>query len=140
MYQWDNVYTYDKEFRIHMSHYPQRNWSIILQQAWSMYLNDKISNRDRNSDSPSTGKIKEICDRYNWGKCQNGYSCKYKHCCKICKKLGHGVHICRKRKNASNPGASNIQKNPAVSHPNVNNGNAGGTVMHSGPPQVNRPK
>ena len=33
---WENVYDYDKDFRIHMSKYPLRNWSIILQQAWSM--------------------------------------------------------------------------------------------------------
>ena len=35
---WENVYTYDKEFRMHLSNYPQRSWAIILQQAWSMYL------------------------------------------------------------------------------------------------------
>ena len=36
-FQWDNVYRYDKEFRIHMSrHHLQRNWGIILQQAFPM--------------------------------------------------------------------------------------------------------
>ena len=42
-YVWDNVYTYDKEFCIHLSKFPQRSWLIILQQAWSMCLKDKIS-------------------------------------------------------------------------------------------------
>ena len=42
-YVWDNVYKYDREFRMHISNYPQRSWSVILQQAWSMYLKDKIS-------------------------------------------------------------------------------------------------
>ena len=30
-YIWDNVYLYDKEFRLHMARNPQRSWSIILQ-------------------------------------------------------------------------------------------------------------
>ena len=38
-YVWDNVYAYDKEFRMHVArHHPQRSWSVILQQAWSMRL------------------------------------------------------------------------------------------------------
>ena len=36
-YTWDNVYSYDKEFRLHMSkHHPNCSWSDILQQAWLM--------------------------------------------------------------------------------------------------------
>ena len=38
---------YDKEFRVHLSHFPQRSWAIILQQAWSMYLNEKLPSRDK---------------------------------------------------------------------------------------------
>ena len=30
-YIWDNVYNYDREFRTHLSYYPERSWSIILQ-------------------------------------------------------------------------------------------------------------
>ena len=29
-YVWDNVYTYDKEFRLHLSRHPERCWGIIL--------------------------------------------------------------------------------------------------------------
>ena len=32
-YVWDNVYLYDKEFRMHLSKHPQRSWSVILQHA-----------------------------------------------------------------------------------------------------------
>ena len=39
-YIWENVYMYDKEFRLHMARNPGRSWSIILQQAWSMRLKD----------------------------------------------------------------------------------------------------
>ena len=106
-YTWENVYMYDKEFRTHISHFPQRSWSVILQQAWAMYLKDRIQFRnDKNNNygqqvqsdgSPSFRK--EICQRFNKGKCTNGRSCKYYHRCdpKLggCGKFGHGVHICR---------------------------------------------
>ena len=32
-FQWENVYRYDREFRIHMAAHPERNWGVILQQA-----------------------------------------------------------------------------------------------------------
>ena len=35
-YVWDNVYLYDKDFRLHMSKFPTRSWGIILQQAWNL--------------------------------------------------------------------------------------------------------
>ena len=37
-YAWDNVYAYDKDFRYHMGKNPGRNWGIVLQQAWNMYM------------------------------------------------------------------------------------------------------
>ena len=40
MYVWDNVYSYDKEFRMHLSNFPEHNWGVILQQAWAMCLKD----------------------------------------------------------------------------------------------------
>ena len=50
-FAWKNVYRYDKEFRIHMAkHHPYR--SVILQQAWSMCLKDKVSG---NSNGYSRG-------------------------------------------------------------------------------------
>ena len=41
-YVWDNVYLYDKEFRLHLSQHPSRSWSVILQQAWNLRLKDKL--------------------------------------------------------------------------------------------------
>ena len=32
-FTWDNVYLYDCEFRMHLSNFLERSWSIILQQA-----------------------------------------------------------------------------------------------------------
>ena len=46
MYVWENVYSYDKEFRMHLSKHPNRSWSVILQQAWSMKLKDRLLHRD----------------------------------------------------------------------------------------------
>ena len=31
-YIWDNVYSYDKEFRYHISRHPHRSWGVILQK------------------------------------------------------------------------------------------------------------
>ena len=41
-FMWDNVYAYDIDFRMHMSKFPDRNWGIILHQAWTMRLKDRV--------------------------------------------------------------------------------------------------
>ena len=101
---WENVYTYDREFCIHLNNFPQHTWSVILQQAWSMYLKDKLSHDNKfNSFSGHNNRHKkEACKRFNKGKCHEGLSCKYDHRCTVpsCGKFGHGMHICRKRNNA----------------------------------------
>ena len=105
---WDNVYCYDKEFRIHLSNFPQLSWSVILQQAWSLYLKDRISHRsdgggysmisDHNKKGGSSSKSKkDICNCFNAGKCIAGFNCKYDHRCKYCGMFGHGEHICHKK-------------------------------------------
>ena len=38
---WDNVYLYDKDFRIHLAQNPSCSWAMILQQAWSLRLREK---------------------------------------------------------------------------------------------------
>ena len=108
-YTWENVYSYDKEFRHHIAKHPYRSWSIILQQAWTMILKDRIikpnnnffqkGNNHRSNGGNHNGNKKEICKRFNKGKCHMGLSCKYKHRCEVqrCGKFGHGAHICRLR-------------------------------------------
>ena len=101
-YVWENVYSYDKDFRLHMSRHPERNWGIILQQAWAMRLKDKLGGRyDHGGQSyskPSAAgqgspkgegqvsgiDINDICRRYNKGRCSFGSSCKYEHRCLYC--------------------------------------------------------
>ena len=99
-YVWENVYLYDKEFRFHMSCHPQRSWSIILQEAWNLRLKDKI--RHDNFMGKTRGKSKEICKRFNRGKCHSGVSCNYDHRCLECGKFGHGAHICCNKTKSNN--------------------------------------
>ena len=118
-YTWENVYSYDKEFRIHMSKHPDRNWGVIRQQAWLMKLRDRIagghssyhgneykyspnsgSNQSGggNFSTPNggKGKISEPCRKFNKGWCKFGTGCRYEHRCSYCHKLGHNVLNCRK--------------------------------------------
>ena len=93
---WENVYTYDKEFRMHPGNFPQHSWAIILQQAWSMYLKDRIF--QEKFPSRHNKRKKEACKHFNRGKYHEGASCKYDHRCTVpeCGKFGHGAHICCK--------------------------------------------
>ena len=105
-YTWENVYAYDKEFRIHISKYPERSWSVILQQAWSMKLHDRLygsgngtpANHSYNGSNThhKGSKINEPCRKYNCGKCNFGLGCKYEHRCSYCYKFGHTILNCRK--------------------------------------------
>ena len=97
-YAWNNVYAYDIDFRLHMSRHPQRSWSVILQQAWNLRLQDRQDNNRRSSSSHSGGssRRKDICFCYNVGKCTYGSRCKFDHHCGICGKHGHGAHNCRR--------------------------------------------
>ena len=117
-FTWDNVYRYDREFRMHLSNYPNRNWGVILQQARSVYLKDRIShfksddqgNRGSGS-SPNPNKKKEICKRFNKGNCNRGFRCNFEHRCLGCGKFGHGIHICRNKKNGTEGGPNKNDKN-----------------------------
>ena len=75
-YTWDNVYMYDKEFRLHMSRNPARSWAIILQQSWSIRLKDKIRSdqvAQPHTPGPSTpggsssSSYQRGCRRFNKG-------------------------------------------------------------------------
>ena len=103
-YTWDNVYMYDKDFRMHMAQNPRCNWSVILQQAWSLRLKDRLNNSNShsglamsgNSGTSANGRINEPCKRFNRGYCSFGTSCKFEHKCSYCHKYGHTILTCRK--------------------------------------------
>ena len=99
-YHWDNVYKYDKLFRLHMEQNPTRSWAIILQQAWSLCLKDRISTGGKmglevtRNDTGTSGRKGKPCYRFNRGKCNFGMSCKFEHKCLACAKYRHGTHNC----------------------------------------------
>ena len=107
-FTWENVYGYDRDFRLHMAwHHPDRSWVIILQQAWSMRLRDHLTHGENNAvnstghfnnsyHTPKNSKSNNYCRRFNKGKCNLGRECAYEHRCSYCGKFGHGVIVCRK--------------------------------------------
>ena len=97
-YSWSNVYAYDIDFRLHMARHPQRSCSVILQQAWNFRLKDRHEGGGRSTGNSSSysNKRREICFRYNAGRCTFGSRCKFNHRCGICRKYGHGAHNCRR--------------------------------------------
>ena len=119
-YIWENVYQYDKEFRIHMSNYPERSWAVILQQARSLCLKDRLKRVEFEGDNNKSKGIRkgETCKRFNKGKCTAGMSCCYEHRCDGCGKWGHGIHIFRHRNNNNNvwgtPASTSNGHTPAV--------------------------
>ena len=101
-YIWDNVYMYDKDFRLHLSKYPNRSWAIILQQSWSLRLQDRLRHSDftdrfrhgktkqfHGGPSKAFGSTNETCHKFNRGKCNFGASYNYNHRCSYCNKFGH---------------------------------------------------
>ena len=98
---WDNVYQYDKEFHLHLSRHPARSWSVILQQAWTMYMKDRVPSHSENHSGGRTGskpRSKKICFDFNAGACQYRQRCRFEHRCGFCNKFGHGTYNCRKAK------------------------------------------
>ena len=84
-----------------LANHPERNWSILLQQAWSLRLREwsgSVSNgNNSNSHTTNSGKkFDEPCRRYNKGRCPFGSGCRYEYRCSYCFKLGHAAINCRK--------------------------------------------
>ena len=100
-YAWDNVYRYDREFRTHMNrHHLNRGWAVILQQAWSMYLKDRVPGNSFSGGSKGNGSVRrKLCFDYNQGLCTFGKRCKFEHRCSFCNKFGHGCQHEQSRQN-----------------------------------------
>ena len=130
VYTWDNVYMYDKDFRIHISQYPLRSWAVVLQLAWNLRLTEKwrngygstdrgasaYTNNNNNNDRNRYGN-KEECRKFNRGRCTYGLRCKFEHRCSHCKRMGHGYYSCRKvEQNSRNNNSynNNQQQNKEV--------------------------
>ena len=67
-----------------------------MQQAWSVRLKDRLHSGNSGHNSSGGEVKKEICKRFNKGKCSYGPDCAYEHRCSFCFKYGHGVINCHK--------------------------------------------
>ena len=100
----DNVYRYDREFRLHVARHHNRSWGVILQQAWTMFLKDRIGHysgaKSNNNGTPNTGNQarRRLCFDFNAGNCTFGKRCKFDHRYSFCNKYGHGSFNCRRAK------------------------------------------
>ena len=130
---WENVYEYDREFRHHIAKHPYRSWRVILQQAWTMLLKDRFRHDGHNnfprgghggtgSAQQSQNGKREICKRFNRGRCTFGLRCRYEHRCAVpkCGKFGHGAHICR-LKIQQEGNSSEVQNRDSGNSNNSNN-------------------
>ena len=116
-YVWENIYTYDIEFRKHMYVHPSLNWGIILNMAWTMCIKDRVSYQQRNNHfngkgtnnkpQPSEMKQRKPCLDFNKGQCTYGTKCRFDHQCGFCSKYGHGTHSCKKFLNGNGGDAMN---------------------------------
>ena len=97
-FAWSNIYAYDIDFRLHMARHPQRSWSVILQQAWNLRLKDRNEGGRGSYGGINSynNRRRDICFRFNSGKCTYGSKCKFDHRCGICGKFGHGAFQCRR--------------------------------------------
>lgn len=107
-YIWENVFDYDVEFRLHMEKHPTRGWSAKLTDEWTRHMKNL---KGAKGDTPSQSSFaptndqggqtqkREICIRYNKGRCTWGSKCRNIHKCSVCGKRGHGASICFSNKN-----------------------------------------
>ena len=105
IYVWSNVYAYDQDFRLHMSKHPGRSWSILLQQSWSMRLQEKLQfnsfhrqlqGKPHKHNGKNSPPEVDYCRKYNKGRCNFGAGCRFKHKCSYCFKFGHNILVCHK--------------------------------------------
>ena len=97
-------------------HHLEQSWSVILQQAWSMCLKDKLHSSSTPTHSyqgnPASGSgnkqtpWRKLCFDFNAGNCTIGRKCKFDHRCSFCNKFGHGSVVCRKAANKRGNGSS----------------------------------
>lgn len=114
-YTWESVYTYDRVVRRLMERNPNRRWNTPYTKYWNKLLKVKTgfssnSGHDGHRRNSDQGRIKrEICWKFNKGKCNRGDSCYRDHRCNFCGKFGHGEHVCRLKKNKREKEAAGTQ-------------------------------
>lgn len=114
---WDNVYNYESNFRYLMKDYPTCNWGTVYQQGWSLYFKQKLD-QDHFNFSRGGGRRqhkrsgrgnKEMCWKYNHGKCNYEETCCFLHRCTQCLKDDHRYNNCPNKKDRATSSASSNQ-------------------------------
>ena len=138
-YTWENVYMYDKEFRLHMSRNPERSLALLLEQLWSLRLRDHLRHEpngggqysSQNTQGGGTPRDGGECRRFNRGRCTYGVNCKYDHKCLYCGKIGHGIVVCRQLKMERNDRSTRSKRKLYSTGQRDNNYNNSGQNGHN---------
>ena len=100
-FAWENVAAYDYVHRQLMHQKPNRTWSKIYLQGWTMSMKDHLSYKAGGGIKRSTSSGKKnndpYCWRYNKNNCKRT-NCRYEHRCSYCGAPGHGAMNCRKKR------------------------------------------
>ena len=79
-----------------------RRWNVIFQQAWSLFLRDKIEKGapyHQGYSNKMKGKRPIACWCFNKGKCSYGSNCRFDHRCSACSSTEHGFSTCHNQNN-----------------------------------------
>ena len=118
-YHWDNVAYYDYHFRKLMAENPQRSWSKVNTQLWSLAMRDPIPSKLTSGFNGNTSfgghngqqvkktvnnEWKDVCCwRYNKNRCsKKAGDCKFEHRCSHCGSFSHIYLNCNRRRRGSN--------------------------------------
>ena len=116
-YSWENVAYYDFTFRHLMDEHPERSWSKVYQQLWSLAMceplqksnqagncRDNMGGGHRESNSKDSSKKnwhERCCWRFNRGSPCQKWNCNFDHRCKYCGSWNHASIDGPKRTNKS---------------------------------------
>ena len=111
-FSWDNVACYDYAFRQLMARHPERSWSTIFQQMWSLSMRDPVHRnstgggqqfglgQDRGNNSGNQhgrNNRDRYCWKFNKNRCNFGTRCRFEHNCYYCDGHGHGLFNCPRK-------------------------------------------
>ena len=118
-FTWNNVCSSDCLFRHLKEQFPNRSWAVIYQHGYSTLLKDHLPTKssgsinyggskvgranDAQASSSSANQnnnnksVREVCWKFNRGRCKYGTNCRYDHRCADCNKSGHDKNSCQRK-------------------------------------------
>ena len=104
-YAWENVYKYDKKFRLLMAAKPYRSWAKTYTHMWNLCLTEPINRNYNNFGGSSANHYNgrkndrqktAVCWKFNKNKCTRT-NCNYEHKCSYCGATSHPAVNCNKK-------------------------------------------